>query len=89
MKLRINHAGMRQILTSEAAPVAARIADRVAASAEALAGSVDGEPVQATRHDEIGRSRARSSVILTHPTDAGRRAGRDAATAAVQIAGEA
>lgn len=88
MKIRLNHDGMRRILMQEAAPICARIADRVAATTIALVGGVDGQPVDARRFDEPTGQRARSAVLFTHPTAAGRRAAREAAEAALRVSGE-
>ena len=87
--LTINQAGLDRILTVEAAPVVKRIADRVAASIESMAGTVDGKGVETNRYDEVGSNRARSAIVITHPTSAGRRAGNEVAEAALRIAGEA
>lgn len=89
MTIRLNDAGLRRILTVEAAPVVARIADRVAASIESMAGDVDGRGVETNRYDEPTSQRARSAIVITHPTPAGRRAGSEVAEAALRIAGEA
>ena len=63
------------------------LADRIATTAESLAGSPDGHPVVMTRYDEATSERARSAIVVSHPTPAGRQAGKDALVAAMEVAG--
>jgi hypothetical protein len=54
-----------------------------------MAGTVDGKAVETNRYDEPTSQRARSSIVITHATAAGRQAGNEVAEAALRIAGEA
>jgi len=81
----VKAAAARYILTVSAAPHVARIADRIAASIVALAGQPDGRSVRVVRDNQIGAGRARSAIILAHPTPGGRRAANAAAKAATRL----
>ena len=83
----INRANLQAILKRDTAPHLKRLADRVAASAVGQAGQIDGEGVTAKRYDQPTPNRARSAIVLHHPTPAGRKAARAAALAAMRTAG--
>lgn len=87
VRIKINRAGYERILKVASAPVVKTIADRIAASTESLAGMPGGKAPTVTRYDETTSERARSAIVLTHPTPAGRQAANDAALAAMKVAG--
>lgn len=85
--LTVNKKNLARILRYDAAPATSRLADRIAVSARNMAGQVNGRPINVIRDDDPTPTRARSAVIVTHPTDAGRAAARKAAEAAMRVAG--
>jgi hypothetical protein len=87
VRIKMNPRGIEAILKG-AAPHTQRIADRVAASVVQAVGTIDGQMVDPQRYDEPTKQRARSAVVLTHPSAKGRLAARDAADAALRVAGE-
>lgn len=86
-RLKLNHANLRRILMVDAAPEVQRLADRIAQSASSLAGTPNGKPITVKRDDGTTGQRARSAVIVSHPTAAGRSAAREAALSAMKVAG--
>jgi hypothetical protein len=82
--LKVNAKALDRIAQREAAPATRKIADRIAASAAALAGSA---PVRVIRDDGNTATRARSAIILTGPSPAARKVARDAGLAAFRAAG--
>lgn len=89
-RVKLNPAGIRRVLEVEAAPHVQRLAERVRASTTAAAGTVDGSPVVVERHDNDSPSseRYRVGLVVRHPTAQGRKAGNDAALAALKVVGE-
>lgn len=85
--LKINKRSLDRIMKVDAAPAVKQVADRIAASAAGLAGQVDGRGINVIRDDGQTTERARSAIIVTHPTPAGRAAARKAAEAAFRVAG--
>jgi hypothetical protein len=85
--IKLNATGVDQILKVEAAPMIKAIADRIANTAESVAGSPSGHRVVMTRYDEPTPERARSAIVVSHSTSAGRQAGIDALKAAMKVAG--
>lgn len=85
--IQINKKNLARILKKGAAPATSRLADRIAVSAQNMAGQVNGRPITVIRDDDPTPTRARSAIIVTHPTDAGRAAARKAAEAAMKVAG--
>jgi len=87
MRLKLDRAALKRILEVDCAPHTKRIADRIAESAAGLAGTPDGRRITVIRDDGSTGQRARSAVIVTHPSAAGRRAAREAALAAMRVSG--
>lgn len=87
MRLQLNRANLKRILEVDCAPHTKRIADRIAESAAGLAGTPGGRRITVTRDDGSTGRRARSAVIVSHPTAEGRRAAREAALAAMRVSG--
>jgi hypothetical protein len=87
MIVKTNKAALRAILRINAEPTLKAIADRVANSTENLTGPVDGRHPTVTRYDERGPARARSVVVVHHPSADGRAAAQRAAEASLRIAG--
>lgn len=83
----LNGRGIERILTVEARPHIVRLADRIAASATALARDPGGVPVRMRReNDDTGSKRFRAAIITEHPMQAGRRIGSQALAAALEVA---
>lgn len=89
MRVKVNAAGLRQILQVESGPLVRQVAGRVEGSISAAVGQVDGHGVTINRHDNDAAtgSRYRAALVLTHPSAKGRQAANDAAQAALKIAG--
>ena len=74
-------AGEDVMLSRKCVSLVARVADEMANSAAGAAGSVHGHPVVMRREDEPTPTRARSAIIVSHPTPKGRAAGNKALAA--------
>lgn len=86
-RVKMNSAAVKGILKA-AQPHTSRLADRLAAGVTNAVGQVDGAGVEPVRYDQPTDSRARSAVLLSHRTPAGRAAANKAATALIQTIGE-
>ena len=77
----IKGSGEKNLDSRKTAAAVAKVADELARSAAGAAGSVHGHPVVMRREDEPTPTRARSAIIVSHPTPKGRAAGNKALAA--------
>jgi hypothetical protein len=76
--------GEEIMLSRKCVAMVARIADELANSAAGAAGVIHGHSVVMRREDEPTPKRARSAIIVSHPTPKGRDAGNKALAALVK-----
>lgn len=77
----IKGSGEENLDSRKTAATVAKVADELARSAAGAAGSVHGHAVVMRREDEPTPTRARSAIIVSHPTPKGRAAGNKALAA--------